>query len=166
MIRLISESNFLFVIIMIKEMINIIMVIVNDDLLLIVFYSVAPTIMPFSFGSNLQEGMRASVTCTITTGDVPIDIQWLKNGQPLILTSDIHLEKVDDFISTLIFKPLRQDHSGIYSCVASNEASTNNHTIHLSVDCEYHHLHPSSQHLIPLILSSLLPHTFCFHMGR
>ncbi|XP_015786890.1 Down syndrome cell adhesion molecule-like protein Dscam2 isoform X1 [Tetranychus urticae] len=95
---------------------------------------VAPTIMPFSFGGNLQEGMRASVTCTITTGDVPIDIQWFKNGQPLTLTNDIHLEKVDDFISTLIFKPLKQDHTGIYSCVASNEASSNNHTIHLSVD--------------------------------
>jgi PREDICTED: similar to CG31190-PB, isoform B, partial len=93
--------------------------------------------MPFSFGSNLQEGMRASVTCTVTTGDVPIDIKWFKDGEPIKSSKGaIFLETVDEFISTLIFKPLKQEHNGHYSCVASNEASSYNHTVYLSVDCK------------------------------
>lgn len=92
--------------------------------------------MPFSFTGNEQEGMRASVTCTVTTGDTPIDIKWLKDNQPLRPSADIQVEKVDEFISTLIFKHLKPDHSGYYSCIASNEAASENHTVSLSVDCE------------------------------
>lgn len=101
--------------------------------------TVAPSIMPFNFPKNPQEGMRASVTCTVTTGDPPIQITWLKDGKFLPKSGDsIHLESVDDFISTLIFKPLKQEHSGIYSCKASNEAAAVNHTIQLTVDGKSH----------------------------
>lgn len=38
---------------------------------------------PFNFPSNLQEGSRAQVTCTVTSGDLPIYFSWLKDGEPL-----------------------------------------------------------------------------------
>lgn len=95
--------------------------------------------MPFNFASNLQEGMRASVTCTVTTGDSPLRLSWLKDGRPIevngmSLTSGPMVERVDEFISTLVFRPLAQSHSGLYSCVASNEAASVNYTVALSVD--------------------------------
>lgn len=80
--------------------------------------------------------MRASVTCTVATGDSPIDIKWLKDNQLLQPAPDIQVEKSDEFISTLIFKHLKPEHSGSYSCIASNEAASENHTVALSVDCE------------------------------
>jgi len=38
---------------------------------------------PFSFPANSQEGSRAQVTCSVTSGDLPIYISWLKDGEPL-----------------------------------------------------------------------------------
>ncbi|RWS27316.1 Down syndrome cell adhesion molecule-like protein Dscam2 [Leptotrombidium deliense] len=95
---------------------------------------VAPSIATFNFAGVLQEGMRASVTCTVITGDPPIEMRWMKDGKQLTARDGIYLENVDDFISNLIFKPLKQEHSGLYSCVASNGAASVNHTVSLSVD--------------------------------
>ncbi|KAF8796641.1 Down syndrome cell adhesion molecule-like [Argiope bruennichi] len=94
---------------------------------------VPPSITPFSFPKNPQEGMRASVSCSVPTGDAPIRISWLKDGIPLSLESGISLEMIDDFVSTLIFKSLRQEHSGTYTCVAYNDAATVNYSVPLSV---------------------------------
>lgn len=38
---------------------------------------------PFNFPSNLQEGSRAQVTCSVISGDLPIYFSWLKDGEPL-----------------------------------------------------------------------------------
>lgn len=80
--------------------------------------------------------MRASVTCSIPSGDPPIRISWLKDDMPLSLDTGVSLEMIDDFISTLIFKSLRQEHSGIYTCVAYNDASSVNYSVPLSVSGE------------------------------
>lgn len=120
--------------------------------------------------------MRASITCTVSSGDPPVLITWLHNGRPLKngqdqsisivsrgsnrqiqpqsnqddhnsvlslpfhsneLIRDVFIENVDEFISTLIFRPLHQEHSGMYSCVATNQASKVNYTVTLSVDGNY-----------------------------
>lgn len=43
-----------------------------------------PTIEPFSVSRSLREGQRASITCTISSGDLPISISWFRNEQPLL----------------------------------------------------------------------------------
>lgn len=48
---------------------------------------VRPTIEPFSVGRSLREGQRASITCTISSGDLPISISWFRDGQPLASSS-------------------------------------------------------------------------------
>lgn len=97
------------------------------------FILVPPAITPFTFLKNAQEGMRASVTCSVPSGDPPIRISWLKDGLPVPLDERISLEMIDDFISTLIFKSLRQEHSGTYTCVAYNDAASVNYSVPLSV---------------------------------
>lgn len=47
-----------------------------------------PTIEPFSISRSLREGQRASVMCTISSGDLPIAISWFRNEQPLVETAD------------------------------------------------------------------------------
>lgn len=42
-----------------------------------------PVMSPFNFPANSQEGSRAQVTCSVTSGDLPIYISWLKDGEPL-----------------------------------------------------------------------------------
>lgn len=46
---------------------------------------VRPTIEPFSVSRNLREGQRASIMCTISSGDLPISISWFRNDQLLLV---------------------------------------------------------------------------------
>lgn len=45
---------------------------------------VRPTIEPFAISRNLREGQRASIMCTISSGDLPISISWFRNDQLLV----------------------------------------------------------------------------------
>lgn len=115
---------------------------------------------PITFPPNLQQGSRAQITCSVTSGDLPIQFSWLKDGQSL--TADLNVfiyiiiyiyyiiilktltlwffffffqieEKRDDFYSFLVFKDVSSRHSGKYSCLASNKAAQVNETAELLV---------------------------------
>ncbi|XP_033323157.1 Down syndrome cell adhesion molecule 3 isoform X4 [Megalopta genalis] len=91
-----------------------------------------PVMSPFNFPTNLQEGGRAQVTCSVTSGDLPIDFSWLKDGEKL--PSSLHIEEsVAEFFSLLVFNKLSSRHSGKYTCVAMNSAAKVNHTAELLV---------------------------------
>ncbi|KAJ8879129.1 hypothetical protein PR048_019735 [Dryococelus australis] len=49
-----------------------------------------PTIAPFQFPSEIQQGMRVQVTCSIISGDFPIAISWRKDGESLSEVSYKH----------------------------------------------------------------------------
>lgn len=42
-----------------------------------------PVIEPFSFPKTLQEGGRAQVTCSVSSGDMPVYFSWRKDGYPI-----------------------------------------------------------------------------------
>lgn len=101
--------------------------------------SQAPTIVPFSFSHNVQESQRASVLCTISSGDLPVQINWLKDGQLLtsnILSAKKIIIKPDSDQSTLKFNSVRLDHAGNYSCVAKNRFGIQAHSSQLIVHGE------------------------------
>ncbi|CAN7998424.1 unnamed protein product [Ixodes hexagonus] len=93
---------------------------------------VKPTIEPFSYPTSLREGQRSSVMCTVISGDLPINITWSKDDQPITSTNPgtagILVNTVSDYSSTLLFKSLRLDYRGNYTCVAANEAGTVSHS--------------------------------------
>ncbi|XP_076279934.1 Down syndrome cell adhesion molecule 3 isoform X5 [Lasioglossum baleicum] len=91
-----------------------------------------PVMSPFNFPPNLQEGGRAQVTCSVTSGDLPIAFSWLKDGEKLPSSLRIE-ESVADFFSVLVFNKLSSRHSGKYTCVATNSAAKVNHTAELLV---------------------------------
>ncbi|XP_063232283.1 cell adhesion molecule Dscam2-like [Bacillus rossius redtenbacheri] len=91
-----------------------------------------PTIAPFQFPSEIQQGMRVQVTCSIISGDFPIAISWRKDGEALSESELVHEER-HEFSSSLTFRDLAARHSGRYTCVAANAAATANYTAKLVV---------------------------------
>ncbi|KAL0901060.1 hypothetical protein ABMA27_006383 [Loxostege sticticalis] len=104
--------------------------IARRDLQLVV--SNPPEIEPFSFSANLQEGKRAQVSCSVTSGDMPVHFTWLKDNAPIPSTLQVE-ERGADFFSNLVFKEVSAHHSGLYTCVASNSAAKVNYTAELVV---------------------------------
>lgn len=99
----------------------------------------APTITPFAFNQNVQENQRSSVLCTISSGDLPVTISWLKDGQllsPSLLQAKKIIIKPDLDQSTLKFNAVRLDHAGNYTCVAKNKAGVQAHSAQLVVHGE------------------------------
>ncbi|XP_064480133.1 cell adhesion molecule Dscam1-like [Ornithodoros turicata] len=96
---------------------------------------VPPSITPFSFPEKPQVGLRASVTCSVPDGDPPIQLSWLRDGIPILSprTQGISLGHVDDFISTLVFKSLTEEHTAVYTCLAHNKAASVNYSAPLVV---------------------------------
>ncbi|XP_021937228.1 Down syndrome cell adhesion molecule-like protein Dscam2 isoform X2 [Zootermopsis nevadensis] len=92
-----------------------------------------PVMEPFFFPSSLQEGSRAQVTCSISSGDLPIEFAWLKDGQPLPPSLQVEEKKGGAFFTFLVFNQVTSRHSGSYTCVASNSAATVNYTAQLLV---------------------------------
>eukprot|EP00093_Oithona_nana_P013637 13637.XXX_410448_413469_1 [CDS] Oithona nana genome sequencing. len=103
-----------------------------------------PTIMPFLFPNKLlNEGMRSAVSCQILEGSLPITFHWDKDGQKLLQDNNaesifslegIVVRNNDEYSSTLIIDRLKYEHSGNYTCLASNAAGSSQHSAELTVN--------------------------------
>lgn len=80
--------------------------------------------------------MRAQVSCSIISGDLPITITWRKDGGPLPQENDVQ-EQHHQFVSNLLFSDLAARHSGHYTCIASNAAAVSNYTAKLVVQGKF-----------------------------
>lgn len=79
-----------------------------------------PQIEQFQFNPNgVNGGQAVRVMCMVTSGDLPLDIYWLKDGQPL-LRSIYH--KIDEYTLILSLRQTNIGDIGNYTCVASNKA--------------------------------------------
>ncbi|GAB6021010.1 Down syndrome cell adhesion molecule-like protein 1 [Chamberlinius hualienensis] len=96
---------------------------------------VAPKIVPFEFQDELlREGMRARLQCVISEGDLPINVEWLKDGNKIPNELGILIKTLDEFSSILTIHSITPKHNGKYTCVASNDAATVTHSAQLSVN--------------------------------
>ena len=91
-----------------------------------------PKISPFTFDGDLAEGDRSQVSCTISSGDMPIDIEWHKDGKYFEAGPDVQVQN-NVFSSNILFFSLKAAHSGSYTCVATNAADAANFTAQLIV---------------------------------
>lgn len=94
------------------------------------FFSVRPVIDPFTFPKSLEQGQRYSVLCTVTQGDPPIRIRWVKDGSSSLPPDDpnIRAVTVTPFSITLVFDAISPEQRGNYSCIAENKAGRDTHT--------------------------------------
>ncbi len=89
--------------------------------------------MPFSFQSDqMLEGALARTTCVVYQGDLPLEISWLKDGKPIVDDS-IEIRVVDDYTSILTITKVQSRHSGFFTCMAKNAASSATHMAELEV---------------------------------
>jgi len=75
-----------------------------------------------------------SVTCLISTGDLPIDIEWFFNEYGISSYSGISVMKGGKRNSVLSIDSVQARHAGNYSCRAKNHAAAVNYTTDLIVN--------------------------------
>lgn len=83
--------------------------------------------------NSINDVSSAKAMCTITVGDLPIDIRWLKNGKILSSQKNARIAQVDDTLGVLTLSALTVDDSGNYSCSANNSAGVAIYTTSLYV---------------------------------
>ncbi|XP_054724340.1 cell adhesion molecule Dscam2-like [Uloborus diversus] len=94
--------------------------------------SQAPVVADFSFPSALKEGERGSATCTIRSGDRPIQFKWKKDGKDISEFNNIDIQSVKDS-SILIIESVSSKSSGNYTCIVVNSFGTDKFTANLVV---------------------------------
>lgn len=77
--------------------------------------------------------MRTRTVCGVSSGDPPLVVSWLKDGQPLTPILGANVSALDPYSSLLSISSLDSRHSGDFTCVASNPAAEVRYTAKLQV---------------------------------
>lgn len=95
--------------------------------------AVAPKMMPFTFGNDpLESSQSTTVQCSITTGDLPLNIEWLFNGKPIAAElEDVIVSKISKRAGALSIESVSAKHVGNYTCVGRNAAGNASYTTQL-----------------------------------
>jgi hypothetical protein len=102
-------------------------------------FKVLPIIVPFNFGEeelNLDESV--STMCSITKGDLPIQIWWTFSGDREEFSYNISsndglmITRNSQKLSILAIEAVKARHRGNYTCFASNKGGTTQHSAHLA----------------------------------
>lgn len=97
-------------------------------------YLVVPKISPFSFGDGpTSRGQYITVQCTVTEGDLPLNIYWRINGKPIINSLDVEVSKMGKRSSVLTIESVNGHHAGNYSCEADNFGGSTSFSTELKV---------------------------------
>lgn len=98
------------------------------------FPLVLPTIHPFSFDGEVNEGDSVQLTCHVAKGDLPLKIRWLHNDLPLFSHLGVLTNKIGDRISLLTIESVKAVNFGNYTCLANNKAGQSSYTTELFVN--------------------------------
>ncbi|XP_050520954.1 cell adhesion molecule Dscam2-like isoform X2 [Daktulosphaira vitifoliae] len=91
-----------------------------------------PVVTPFQFTKDLQQSERAQVSCTIKSGDLPMEFVWRKDNRILTTDNEIELQNFK-FSSTIFFSNLKPHHAGLYTCIVSNFVASSNYSALLNI---------------------------------
>lgn len=78
-----------------------------------------PVVAPFSFPPALKEGERGTATCSIRSGDSPLEFQWLKDGQIITESENLKIQYLMES-SFLMISSVESKSSGNYTCIVKN----------------------------------------------
>lgn len=96
---------------------------------------VVPQVLPFDFGNEpVNDQETVVVVCTASKGDLPLDIQWLFNGEPLKTGDSSVVLSSFKRNSQLSIESVSHQNQGNYTCIVKNGAGTVNHTATLYVN--------------------------------
>ena len=92
----------------------------------------APQILPFLPRINIGIEKSLKIPCSLLFGTEPIQFQWFKNNLEIEPDSRIFWESKSSN-SILVFKHIRLNDSGNYSCQAQNVFGSNSQSSYLQV---------------------------------
>ncbi|XP_012526070.2 Down syndrome cell adhesion molecule-like protein Dscam2 isoform X23 [Monomorium pharaonis] len=98
---------------------------------------VAPQIAPFSISDEPANwGEAVSSVCTVVKGDLPIEISWALNGEPITKENfgDISISSTSKRVSLMTIEAASPRHVGEYTCTASNAAGATSYSATLAVN--------------------------------
>lgn len=101
----------------------------------VVASTVPPKIVPFPLGDEpSQMNQYITLSCTLSDGDLPLNIYWTFNGQPITLEEfDIIISKLGKRSSVLTIENVQAHHAGNYSCHGENLAGSTYYSAELKV---------------------------------
>ena len=79
-------------------------------------------------------GDAVTATCTVFKGDLPIDIEWSLNGQPISQNYPDITIATSKRVSLLTIDAVTAHHAGEYTCGASNTAGGTSFSASLAVN--------------------------------
>ncbi|KAK7075666.1 hypothetical protein SK128_023683 [Halocaridina rubra] len=95
-----------------------------------------PKILPFAFPMEVEAGELIQVSCTVSRGDDPISLQWFKDNLPIRSSPTFIINNIDSKLSMLLLRSVDAEHSGNYTCVASNPVGREEVSSYLNVKVE------------------------------
>ena len=117
--------------------------------------TVSPLVERFAFPKNLTRGERLRVICTVTEGDLPLQVEWWKDGLQIggghhdsssaagsvsivkFASQGVQVRRIDEYTSLLAISFLETTHAGNYSCVASNSVASFSRSATLTIRGEF-----------------------------
>ncbi|KAF8793261.1 Titin like protein [Argiope bruennichi] len=91
-----------------------------------------PFVAPFNFPPGLKEGEQGSATCTIRSGDRPVEFKWLKDDKEMTESSSVRMQSPGDY-SILLIQSVVPESSGNYTCIVRNAYGSDRFTATLTV---------------------------------
>ncbi|ALC40438.1 Dscam, partial [Drosophila busckii] len=96
--------------------------------------NVLPRIIPFAFEEGpAQVGQYLTLHCSVPMGDLPLQIDWTLNGQPIGDASGISNARIGSRGSVLSIEAVEATHAGNFTCHAKNLAGHQRYTTLLNV---------------------------------
>lgn len=96
-----------------------------------------PEVVPFGSVYNVELHESFLLACNIASGSKPIQFEWSRNGQILTQQSGLSVD-LKPSSSSLTIDSIRQEHSGNYSCRASNRFGSDSQSTFLLVKGSSH----------------------------
>lgn len=95
---------------------------------------VPPTIIPFAYDDIAHEGEPIDLICQIARGDRPVQIRW--NFAGFFATPGVRIQanRVSDKSSLLSIPAASSEHSGTYTCTATNRAGSVSYATNVTVN--------------------------------
>lgn len=96
---------------------------------------VLPKVVPFNFGEEVTFfDESVSIACSISAGDLPINITWFLNGRNVREFDDIITSNLGKRGSSLTIESVSAKHAGHFTCLAQNQAGNSSYTAELIVN--------------------------------
>lgn len=99
-----------------------------------IFETVPPKISVLFDDEPVSLGDSVTAQCTIASGDLPIDTEWLFNSKPINSYFGVATSKLGKRVNVLTIESIHAKHAGNYTCQAKNRAGTIAHAIVLIVN--------------------------------